>query len=280
MLIGIDWGSTSCRALLLGDDGEILEVRSGPFGVREVTDFGACFRRLVVDWLERYDAPTLCCGMIGSDVGWVDAGYIECPAGPEELASKLVRIPYETPVFVVPGLRCDRPDVMRGEETQLVGAGLTVGRVCLPGTHSKWVELAGGRIERFATHVTGELFEVLRRHTLVGRAMEGDAPDFEAFDAAVSAASGLSADLFTVRSKAVLGELRPTAAASYLSGLLIGNEIREACPTGTEDEVTLIGDPLLTERYARALPGARRLGGTEAVARGLWRLWTLSGRNA
>ncbi|MBV8030550.1 MAG: 2-dehydro-3-deoxygalactonokinase, partial [Betaproteobacteria bacterium] len=230
------------------------------------------------------DDLVLMSGMVGSRQGWREAPYVNCPAGEAELRKNIV--PVEAArgrsVFIVPGLSCidssGVPDVMRGEETQILGALDELphaATVCLPGTHSKWARVRDGRIESFATFFTGELFAVLCRHSLLGRMMEEGAPSDEAaFAEGVERsgeASGLLHHLFGVRTRTLFSELSPRASPSYLSGLLIGHELRSAAA----DEVFLLGAPALAERYARAalyLGLAAKTLDPHAAARGLYRL--------
>jgi 2-dehydro-3-deoxygalactonokinase len=139
---------------------------------------------------------------------------------------------------------------MRGEETQVLGSGVE-GTLCLPGTHSKWVEVANGRIVRFSTHMTGEVYAVLKQHSILGRMMEEGAPIPEAFHEGVRRsgdAGGLLHHLFGVRTRALMGELAPAASPSYLSGLLIGHELR----TARRESFFLLGEPALVSLYQRA----------------------------
>ena len=206
-------------------------------------------------------------GMIGSRQGWVEAPYLETPCDGERLAGQLTDVPTSLgrTVRIVPGL-CDlsgpAPDVMRGEETKLFGLLSGEGRrfetVCMPGTHCKWARAAGGRILGFKTYMTGEVFGVLREHTILGRLMGGggsDAEHQEAFDQGLAQAGDpdhLLHHLFSVRTLGLFDKLPATALESYLSGLLIGHETRSA-GAGTRGPVALLGDHRLTARYRRAL---------------------------
>jgi 2-dehydro-3-deoxygalactonokinase len=263
VMIGVDWGTTSLRAFRMAGDGAVLQRRERPLGIMQVedADFAGALRAVVGDWLED-DPEVLLSGMIGSRQGWREAPYISCPAGALELAAGLVEVPFAgARVRLVPGLSgrdaSGVPEVMRGEETQLVGAMAWTGGdavVCLPGTHSKWVHLAGGRIARFTTHMTGEAFAALRGHTILGRMMQEGPTDEAAFDRGVARSAepgGLLHHLFGVRALGLFGGLEETAAASYLSGLLIGHEVRAALPG--PGPVHLIGADALCGLYGRAL---------------------------
>ncbi len=232
--------------------------------------------------------------MIGSRQGWVEAPYVACPAPLERLAQELVRTP-DGALAIVPGVSGRDPngvpDVMRGEETQVVGAladDAAATLVVLPGTHSKWALAGHGRIETFASFMTGEVYAVLKTHSILGRLMtDAAAPSNAAFLRGVRAAlaSNVSAgallhQLFGARTLALFDELAAADIADYLSGLLIGSEVvagrawAASCGAG-RDEVTLIGAPALAQRYELALREAGvevRGGDPAAAARGLWRV--------
>jgi len=269
-VIALDWGLSSFRAFRLDAAGAILAQRSAPAGVLTVADnaFESVLAAQLGDWLD--DAPLVAAGMIGSRQGWVEAPYVDCPAGRAELAAQLRRQPlaHGGAIWFVPGARWsdDRAiDVMRGEETQIVGAlaasGLADALLCLPGTHSKWAIARGGRIVGFRTHMTGELFGLLRRHSILGRLMPpdpaDDRDDAAAFQDGAERArtpGGLLHHLFSVRTAGLFDRLAAPALAAYLSGLVIGDEIENALATAPRDlPVLLVGAPALCARYARVL---------------------------
>jgi 2-dehydro-3-deoxygalactonokinase len=284
-LVGVDWGTSSLRAARIGAGGEVLEERASERGILTVAPggFPAVLQETCGDWLAG-DALCLVSGMAGSRQGWQEAPYCACPCGFTELAQSLAWI---TPgrVALVPGLSCETrglPDVMRGEEVQVFGAmallGLREGTFVLPGTHSKWVEVADGRVQRFATAMSGEFYALLRKHSILARTLpEGEvALDEEAFVRGVreaQAAGSLLHSAFGARTLALFDRMPHEALASYLSGLVIGEELRARPMASTE--VVLVGSPALTARYALALRTAgvasRRLG-AEATWRGLWSL--------
>jgi len=290
-LIGLDWGTSNCRAFRLSLDGAVLETRVAAQGILAVTngDFAGAFSRLVGDWLDAHEmAPVLMSGMIGSRQGWVEAPYMRLPAGAAEIAASLVSIPLGGRAMrVAPGLvgpaLSGGEDVMRGEETQILGAmdlvHMSDGVLCLPGTHSKWVELRNGRIVRFATFMTGEVYAVLRAHSILGRLMGEDAHDPDAFTAGLAratAAGGLLHQLFAVRTEGLFERIAPSGLAAFLSGLLVGHEIRAARAAMPGARIVLVGTAALTGRYAAALRAdgvsAVEIAGEDAAARGLWRL--------
>jgi len=235
--LAVDWGTTNVRAWVV-EEGRAVRAEDFPLGVSRLAPGEAArrFEDTVRPALGAEDLPAILCGMIGSNLGWETVPYADCPADLDTLAAGLRRVSTDgPPALIVPGLRCERPDggpdVMRGEETQVLGwAASTSTRgeklICHPGTHAKWVRLANGRIERFVTSMTGELFDVLRRHSVL-QVRESD-DDESAFDEGLAAAgdgNALASRLFTARARVVGGDMAPGKVKSYLSGLLIGAEI-------------------------------------------------------
>jgi 2-dehydro-3-deoxygalactonokinase len=287
-LIAIDWGTTSARAYALDAAGEVLARRSATLGVQYVAggDFAGALATLTEGLSGA--APMLACGMIGSRQGWVEVPYQGCPARFEAIATGVVAVP-GTRLSIVPGLlhRDDAgiADVMRGEETQIVGTVLDDAPqlVVLPGTHCKWALVRKRTIVAFSTFMTGELFAVLREHSILGRLMTaGDDAGALARGVAWSLRknAALTHDLFSARTLPLTGALAQSAAADYLSGLLLGAEIVAARRwiaqhAAADAAVTLVGDAALCERYAVALRLANldaRIGATTASARGLWQI--------
>jgi 2-dehydro-3-deoxygalactonokinase len=299
-LIAVDWGTTSARAYRLDADGMLLDAREAPLGVQQVREgFAQALASLLGDWIAE-SVPRIACGMIGSRQGWIEAPYVDCPATTPALVKGLVQSP-DGALVIVPGLAdCDDegiPDVMRGEETQIVGAvdpdaALTL--AVLPGTHSKWAIVRGGTIETFVTFMTGEVYAALRDHTILGRMANAPAHPF----AAAAFANGVhralaqrgSADsllhrLFSARTLALRADLAPQDTADYLSGLLIGTEIVAGCAWArghgvAPSSVLLLGSRALCERYSAALGAAgvdAETGSDDAAARGLWRIAKASG---
>ena len=279
-MIGVDWGTSSLRAYRLRGR-EVLERRELPLGIATIppTRFAPALQEAVGAWFEHGDLRILMSGMIGSRQGWVEAPYLPCPASLDDLARALVPVPYPgLQVLLVPGLTTGGPDgvpeVMRGEEVQVLGAALGPGAIaCLPGSHSKWVRMREGRIDGFSTYLTGEAFAALRGHTILGRMMQDGAPhDPEAFRRGVlrsSEAGGLLHHLFGVRTLGLFAQLTEAAAASYLSGLLIGHEVRTAA---LDAPVHLIGAAELCGRYSDAIAlcgGTAMLAEADAAAQGL-----------
>jgi 2-dehydro-3-deoxygalactonokinase len=294
-LIGVDWGTTSMRLWHFSKAGEIVARQRSDRGILRVADgkFREALAAVAGDSLTP-DVPILMSGMIGSRQGWIEAPYVFCPADTANLADQLQPVPDMVNARIVPGVAVrdagGRCDVMRGEETQILGARFGGGRqlIVLPGTHCKWVLVEDGQIRDFVTFMTGEMYQALRRHTILARLMpDADAGlDIEAvqtsFLAGVSASldgeARLMQSLFSIRARGLFDELAPEQAPALLSGLLIGAEISEGlalCRRWDLAEVAplIIGGDILVERYQRAFRQAGRsttTGNEDAGALGLW----------
>jgi 2-dehydro-3-deoxygalactonokinase len=269
-LLACDWGSTNLRAWVLDADGAVLEGRDFPLGVNRLKP-GEAERHFLADVRPALGAdhlPALLCGAVGSNVGWTTVPYADCPATLAEVAKGLGQAVDR--VWIAPGLRCagldGACDVLRGEETQAFGwVGLAPERAsgrhlaCLPGTHAKWLVIEDGRVSRFLSAFTGEMFAVLSAHSLLRN--DGRANDAEAFEEGLAAAGegdALLNRIYTARTRVAGAGADNATTGSYLSGLLIGAEVA-ATPRllGLEGEpVALVGEPGLCARYAHAL--ARR----------------------
>ena len=266
--LAADWGTSNLRAWRLSAEGKVLDVRRFPWGVAHLQP-GEAARKLkdeVRPALQAQELPAILCGMVGSAMGIAAAPYADCPAGGAELAKNLFKVDDLT--AIVPGLRCTRPDgyldVIRGEETKVLGwLALDAKRasghhvLCLPGTHGKWVLVRDGRIHHFMTCMSGELFALLNEHSVL---KTGAAPSDEASFAEgleFGAADGpLASRLFTVRARMVGQGLEGGKAASYLSGLLIGDETAHLPPLlglRAGSVIGLMGEPALCDLYAPAL---------------------------
>jgi 2-dehydro-3-deoxygalactonokinase len=294
-LLACDWGTTNLRAWTLSDAGEVLASRDFELGVSRLQPGEAAsrFQSEVRPALGALGLPAVLCGMVGSNLGWTVAPYLDCPVGLEGLTSGLVTPPMaEGWVRIAPGVRgegLDRAgDVMRGEETQLFGwlalnPERTRGRhlVCHPGTHAKWMVVEDGRLTHFLTAMTGELFAVLRKHSVLKSEAEPD--DAAAFAEGLAAAGdggALAARLFTARAR-VVGKGKPAeSTSSYLSGLLVGAEVASMpglLGAGPETTVSVLGDAVLCKLYSQALQ-ARGLAcetfdGEAAAVAGLFALY-------
>ena len=264
--IAVDWGTTNRRAYLIDEDSRCTKEFEDGRGIMSVPAGG--FHDAVVEIRGHLgDKPLLLGGMIGSNRGWVEAPYVSCPASLDDLVAGLVWP--EPDVAIVPGVADDGPDradVMRGEEVQLLGAvaARTVAAdctVCHPGTHNKWAAVAGGRIAAFRTVMTGELFNLLKEHSILADLLGPDAEPGETFTAGVRRGlegDGIQAELFAVRARVLLGKARREDAAAFTSGLLIGSDVRIGLSTGNGGKVVVMGRPELTELYAAALAIAGR----------------------
>lgn len=287
VLAAVDWGTTNLRIWLMGGIGDVLAERKSGEGM---TSAAGRFAAILDGHLSAMGCPdglpAIVCGMAGARQGWVEAGYLDLPARIEAFAAGSTEAPgARRPVRILPGLaqRGDAPDVMRGEETQIAGAGLGEGHhlVCMPGTHSKWVRVADGAVTGFQTAMTGELFQVLAsqsilRHSL-GETPDAGPPSSPAFVSALrrmlDAPERLTSELFGIRAGGLLAGLSPSDAAAMLSGLLIGAEIAGA-KARTSEAITLVASGAMAERYGVALDVAglafRRVDADEAVRRGLF----------
>jgi len=267
--IGGDWGTTRLRLFLCDRDGGVLARRDGP-GVADAGERAAeIFAELTAGW----DAalPAILCGMVGSTIGWREAAYLPCPVAADAIAQGALRFAAATrDIAIIPGLSCRNAiglfDVMRGEETQILGAlrlkqELAQGRhlFCLPGTHAKWVLVEDGHVAHFQTALSGELFALLSAHSVLARGAGAVDVDHPAFAEGLGLArkqtqAGLLHLLFSTRSRQLAGEIPKAAAASYLSGLVIGEDVAAALRLfGGHARVTLVCAPELAALYAKAL---------------------------
>jgi 2-dehydro-3-deoxygalactonokinase len=276
-----DWGTSRLR-LYLRQGKTVLDRRDGPGVSALSTSPEQTFLGLVGDWREARPSGAILCGMVGSRIGWIEAPYAPCPATARDLSERVLRIEADgLPVSIIPGLSCVNPlggpDVMRGEETQILGAleldpGLKRGRhlLVLPGTHSKWAVVEDGAITGFLTAPVGELFALLRQHSTladdVAADVQGSSAGF-AMGLARIAEKGpalLPHLLFETRARQLLDALPSADALGFLSGLLIGADVAAARQWfGELDQVTLVGAPALNGFYGQAI--AAQGGGTVAI---------------
>ena len=278
-----DWGTSRLR-LYLRQGKSVLDRRDGP-GVGALTQSPRdTFLDLVGDWREAGPSLALLCGMVGSRNGWQEAAYAPCPAGAADIRERLLHIDADgLPVAIVPGLSCINalggPDVMRGEETQILGAlslnpNLAKGRhlLALPGTHTKWVVVEDGAITSFLTAPVGELYALLREHSILAKAAPGDSPDSpEGFARGVAriveqGPARLPHLIFETRSRQLLDGLPKDQAMGFLSGLLIASDTATTSSWfGDLGQVSLIGAPGLSALYAQAIAAH---GGTSVAVDG------------
>lgn len=267
MSVYVDWGTSAFRAWLLDASGEVQARHAAACGIATVEggDFAGTLHREIGAWLTPA-TPVVLSGMITSRNGWVETPYAPLPARLEDLALNAVRQParWGGTLTFLPGVAAfgADPDVVRGEEIQLFGAVPEghAGVVLLPGTHAKWMAVDGGAIRDVATYLTGEIYALLLRHSIVGRlAPASPADDAQAFSAGLALARGqhepgdLLHDIFTARSRTLIGGMAPAAIPDFLSGLLIGAELRAGLARMPSAAVTLAGEPALVARYASAL---------------------------
>jgi len=262
-----DWGTTRLRLALCGPDG-ILDRRTGA-GIGQLDGSPEdIFLSLSADWRADHGAlPAYFCGMVGSRMGWREVPYAPCPADPHSLSrGALTFTAGGVEVSLAPGLTCTNPqgapDVMRGEETQILGAllshpELATGRhlLILPGTHTKWVELEDGAIQSFMTVPTGEIFALLRAHSTLAKGAPEDAvPSSRGFAEGLACKEPLLPALFQVRTRQLIETMPAADALGFLSGLLIGSEVEAALNSyAGYGEARLIGDPALSALYSEAL---------------------------
>lgn len=269
-LIAVDWGTSALRAALI-TNGKIVSVRHSDQGILRVSPqgFADALDHFCGDWMAHPHALTLICGMAGSAQGWQLAPYMICPSPLHNLTQHLVWV-VPNKVALVPGISCElshAPDVMRGEETQVLGAlqllGCADATVILPGTHSKWVQVQHHRVMRFHTFMTGECFALLKQHSILERTLSapqpdpspGDEGDESFFDQGVALAftgASLLHTLFSVRTLALMDRLKPKRGLAYLSGLLIGEELRAQAHL-LKGPLVVVANPNLQKRYQRAL---------------------------
>ena len=264
--IAADWGTTHLRVWAIGSDQTVVGQASSANGMNslEAHQFEGALLELIADWLPA-DRTTLviACGMVGARQGWIEADYIEIPAKP--LASgRFQTAPAKDPrlnVLIVPGMASRDPaDVMRGEETQI--AGLLAGRegfkgtVCMPGTHCKWAQIEGGEIINFKTCMTGELFSLLEKQSILRHSLTSDGFDLKAFEAAVATPGPTLVDLFALRADDLLNGVPPDVSRARLSACLIAAEIQAMRPLWHGHSVVLLGNSELVSLYKIALAAA------------------------
>ena len=265
-LLAVDWGTSSLRGALLNSEGVVLEKRAFPQGILQVAhgQFQHVFEQRFGDWISA-DTLSLISGMAGSRQGWREAPYCPSPSGFQDIAQHLQWIDKDR-IGIVPGLSTwndDTPDVMRGEEIQIFGAlsaqQIQSAQFVLPGTHSKWAQVLNGKIEAFKTFMTGEFYALLSQHSILAKTCLPDAPwKKEVFlDGVMQSqkSGGLLHHAFSARSLALFEKLNPAQSSSYISGLLIGEEIKSARSqqTGSSTPLFILGNSQLTQRYACAL---------------------------
>jgi 2-dehydro-3-deoxygalactonokinase len=264
--IALDWGTSSLRAYLMNQSGEVVDCRVSAMGILAPQDFKTTVIEACAPWDLKYGfLPCVASGMIGSQQGWQDAGYIATPATFDVLAHNAIDIASlaQRPFWITPGIKHETAtalDVMRGEEIQVFGSGLQEGLAVLPGTHSKWVTVQNNQITAFQTYVTGEVFALLKTHSILSKFMPSSAlPVFDAASFTLGAKQTIAnpcellTRLFSSRTMGLFQKLVPEQQPDYLSGLLIGAEVGAAVGIHPAKTVTLLGEPVLVQRYQHAL---------------------------
>lgn len=261
--IAVDWGSTHLRAWHVQQN-EIKNQLQVAMGVTRLgsTNAAEVFAQYIAPWRDALDVPVVMAGMIGSEAGWKSVPYVSCPVSLVSLAQHLC--PVGEQIWIVPGLKVEEADVsnvMRGEETQLLGASQLSPSswYVMPGTHCKWVQMNEGQVVHFETVMTGELHHLLMTHSLLGAGLPQQESDEAAFEQGVQ--KGLQSPsilprLFETRAAWVLNSLPRASVSDFLSGLLIGAEVAAQCHAWQPSSVTLVGNQSLTTRYQQALSRA------------------------
>ena len=272
-IAAVDWGTSHLRIWLLDSSGVVLAERRSDEGLLATgpDGFSAVLERHLLDMGAPAATPAIICGMAGSRQGWIEAPYVTVPARLSDVLARAIPVPgVQRDIRIVPGMAqrsVDAPDVMRGEETQLAGIAnvLATGRhvVCMPGTHSKWVDVENGTVARFGTWLTGELFSVLSKQSILRHAVGDHAAAVSAgnksfrhwLEQALASPGDMTSWLFRIRASTLLLELTPQDAAAALSGLLIGAEIGSAGAAfgWKKGEIALVGSGALSDLYSVAL---------------------------
>ncbi|MGD8789897.1 MAG: 2-dehydro-3-deoxygalactonokinase [Burkholderiales bacterium] len=268
-MLAIDWGTSSLRIYRLDASGQVVDTRHCARGILQVADaaFASVLQDEAADWLDAHGTHIVMSGMIGSRQGWTEVAYVPCPASLPEIAAAMASVQWQSDMGkdyrarIAPGLSCRDDsgvnDVMRGEEVQILGVLDELGPgehvVCLPGTHSKWANVSDDRIMSFRTYMSGEVFAVLKQHSILGRTMAGDDFDEGTFLRGVTRAAdagGMLHHLFGVRAEVLAGKLAEEQSASYLSGIIIGHELVSVA--GQIRQFHLVGNSALNSVYSLA----------------------------
>lgn len=261
--IAVDWGTSNLRVWVYDAQGQVFAHHQSERGMGSLTrdEFEGALLELIEPYLSTgYVVPVVCCGMVGSRQGWAEAAYKSVPCKPPngDVATRVTTNDRRISVSILPGVKqIAPPDVMRGEETQIAGflnlnQGFE-GVICLPGTHTKWVAVQGGKITGFTTFMTGEMFALLSRKSVLRHCVTAEGFDQASFETAVNDAlinnQALAAELFGLRAGSLVADLPPAAARARLSGLLIGDELAAARSLWRGQQVAMIGDSGLVELY-------------------------------
>ena len=290
--IALDWGTSSFRAYLLGGDGTIQETISAPHGILAVRDaaFDETLESQIGQWPK--SLPIMASGMITSRQGWVELPYVACPANLKSIAAAIHSHTSEQgrKVFFVPGISYRSPDgipdVIRGEESQVLGASQGgTEHFVTPGTHSKWIDVESGKIQSFSTYMTGEVFALLKNHSILGRLMTGETNNPAAFERGVRTSlkdpAGFLHRIFSTRTLTLFNEMPTEHLSSYLSGQVIGTEIAHAIAKNSATaQYRILATPALGEHYMTAMKIAElnvNYGEPDVVVKGLRRIAIAAG---
>lgn len=263
-VIAVDWGTSRFRAYLVDALGTILKDVASDDGMATVRDgkFAAILLRRCGPWIDRHPGvPVLMSGMVGSRNGWKEAPYVPCPASVEEIRKATQPIEIKEGRFggIVPGIICHEEgvaDVIRGEETKILGTGGDDGLIVMPGTHCKWAWMEGGRIARFQSYMTGEFYGLLRQSSVL-RLLAKEPENSAGFKRGLKAArwaGGLLHQAFAARTAVLDGQMTGEEVGPFLSGLLIAHEIAAAAKDIAKgSKLTLVAEGALSQNYAEAL---------------------------
>lgn len=265
--IAVDWGTTNLRVWAMGHDDKLLAERSSDQGMGGLDPTG--FEPVLLAMIEEFlpanrITPVICCGMVGARQGWVEADYLATPCKPPNGTGAIRVIAQDSRinVTILPGVKQRAPaDVMRGEETQIAGFLRDQpefdGVLVMPGTHSKWVHISAEEIVSFQTFMTGEVYALLARQSVLRHSVAvtgwDDAAFEEGLSSAISRPESVAAKLFGLRAASLLSEQSPETARATLSGLLIGLELAATRPYWLGRNLAIIGAPEIGAVYAKAL---------------------------
>lgn len=265
--IAVDWGTSNLRVWIMGADNQLVASAGSDRGMGSLQreEFEAALLALIAPYLSVSRVTSvICCGMVGSRQGWAEARYLTVPCAPPhgETVTGVAATDPRIAVYILPGVKQNEPaDVMRGEETQIAGylrrnPGFD-GVLCLPGTHTKWAQISAGEIVSFQTFMTGELFALLSRQSVLRHSVTTDGWDGAEFSSAISDAmarpQSIAARLFGLRAGSLVADLPPETARARLSGILIGAELAAARPYWLGQNVAIIGDAHVSRLYQSAL---------------------------
>ncbi len=288
MTVLIDWGTTNLRAWHVDDAGQILRRHTSNLGLTSASSFGflKALDQTVAELDAPADTPALLSGMVGSKTGWLEVPYTHAPTNAETLAAHVAAVPERKQTWIVGGVCCGqdqaRPEVIRGEETQVFGILKThpeARLICLPGTHSKWIDVREGKLCNIQTHMTGELFALIVDHSMVATQIGARDFDAKAFDLGLELAKQPQAftnKLFQLRTQYLFNRVHADHVHAMASGLLIGTEIA-AMAQATTGPVHLCGSTYLSQRYGMAMDtfglDTVETDAEQATVDGLWTLW-------